>query len=84
MKKLFRQKLLMRFAMGVALLGALGSKANVKRQTTIYGKLGGQCLPLCSSTTNSVCVMASDDGVYYSTGACATRYTGVNYAIPSK
>lgn len=84
MKKLLKQKVLMGVAMGIALLGALGSKANVKRLPTVYGKLGGQCLPLCSSTFNSVCVATSDDAVYYVGGTCATRYTGANYAIPSK
>lgn len=84
MKKLFKQKVLMGIAMSIALLGALGSKANVKRQTTIYGKLGGQCVPMCSSTVNSMCVAFSDDALYYSTGTCGTRYTGVNYALPSR
>lgn len=64
-------------------IGALTVKAHVNRLPTVYGKFAGQCQALCSASPNAICGMLSDDGVYYTAGNCATRFTGINYAIPT-
>jgi len=79
-----RQMILMAALLFCTASAALTVKAHVGRQTTIYGKWGGQCSPLCSSAVNAVCVRTSDDALYYTNGTCGTRYTGANYALPSK
>lgn len=64
-------------------IGALTVKAHVNRLPTVYGRVGGQCLALCTTSAGFVCTFASDDGLYYTGGNCATRFTGMNYAIPT-
>lgn len=63
---------------------ALTVKASGHRYGMIYGKQGGKCTALCSPDVNAVCAMESDDGVYYVNLNCATRFAGVNYAIPTR
>lgn len=64
-------------------IGALTVKAHVNRLPTVYGKVGGQCLALCTTSAGALCNFASDDGLYYTGGTCATRYTGINFSIPT-
>ncbi|WP_133177526.1 hypothetical protein [Chitinophaga parva] len=78
-----RQQFLMAGMLFLSAIGALTVKAHVNRLPTVYGKLGGQCQALCTTSIGPVCGMTSDDGLYYAGGTCATRFTGICYSIPT-
>ena len=76
------QNIVMTCALILAAAGAFASKGIANRLPTIYGKIGGQCTALCTTTVSNVCLKGDDDGLYYTVGPCQTQYTGARYQIP--
>ncbi|MFX1705058.1 hypothetical protein PV783_13940 [Chitinophaga sp. CC14] len=75
------QKVIMMAAFLAATTAAFAFKG-VGKGTTIYGKFGGQCQPLCTPTVNLLCADTSDDGIYYIVGGCIDETVGVRYRFP--
>lgn len=86
MKRLFlrisKQKVLMMLVILATLFSSFGMRGRASLGPTIYGKLGGQCQALCSTTVGNVCTVPSDDGKFYANSNCATLYAGMRYEIP--